>query len=165
MLIAAQRHGPVRAVPIGSEKVSTMQPIIDKYLCKSAHLMSDEHRSYIKIGKQFVAHSHVNHSKKEYSRGAAHSNTAESFSSMLERARIGVFHYISPAHLKRYLSEMEFRWENRVSEKRTNRSGERKTVMKSIPVIDMIVILIMRFSGYCLKRTQSWGIVDVAFKL
>lgn len=145
--------------------MATMQPIVDQHLCKSAHLMSDKHRSYIKIGKQFAAHSYVNHSEREYSRGMAHSNTAESFSSMLKRARIGVLHYMSPAHLKRYLSEMEFRWENRVLEKKTNRSGKLVTVMKQIPVIDMIVILIMRFSGYCLKRTRSWGIVDVAFNL
>ena len=127
--------------------------------------MSDKHRSYIKIGKQFADHSHVNHSKKEYSRGEAHSNTAESFSSLLKRARIGVFHYMSPAHLKRYLSEMEFRWENRVAENKTDRSGKLVTVMKPIPIIDRMVILIMRFSGYCLKRTPSWGIVDVAFNL
>ena len=165
MLIAAERNGPVRAEPIGSEKVASMQPIVDKHLCKSAHLMSDKHRFYIKIGKQFADHSHVNHSKKEYSRGEAHSNTAESFSSMLKRARIGVFHYMSPAHLKRYLSEMEFRWENRVAEKKTDRSGKLVTVMKPIPIIDMMVILIMRFSGYGLKRTPSWGIVDVAFNL
>lgn len=126
--------------------------------------MSDKHRSYIKIGKQFAAHSHVNHSKREYSRGETHSNTAESFSSLLERARIGVFHYMSSRHLRRYLSEMEFRWENRVAEKKKNRSGKLVTVMKPIPIIDMLVILIMRFSGYCLKRTPSWGIVDVAFK-
>ena len=117
----------------------------------------------MKIGKQFAAHSHVNHSKREYSRGDTHSNTAESFSSMLKRARIGVFHYMSQKHLNRYLSELEFRWEHRIAEKRTNKSGKQITVMKSIPLIDMIVILIMRFSGYCLKRTRSWGIVDVAF--
>lgn len=163
MLIAAQRHGPVRAVPIDSEKVETMQPIIDQHICKSAHLMSDKHRSYMKIGNQFAEHSHVIHSKREYSRGDVHCNTAESFSSMLERARIGVFHYMSPKHINRYLSEMEFRWEQRVAEKTTKKSGNQKTVMKSIPIIDMIVILIMRFSGFFLRRTRSWGIVDVAF--
>jgi branched-chain amino acid transport system permease protein len=41
----------------------------------------------------------------------------------------------------------------------------RREENKSIPIIDMMVILIMRFSGYCLKRTPSWGIVDVAFNL
>ena len=162
-MVAAQRHGPVRAVPIASEKVDTMQPIIDQHLCKSAHLMSDKHRSYIKIGKQFAAHSHVNHSKREYSRNNVHSNTAESFSSMLERARIGVFHYMSPKHLTRYLSEMEFRWENRVAETKTKSTGEQKTVMRPIPIVDMIVILIMRFAGFCLKRTRNWGVVDVSF--
>jgi hypothetical protein len=60
---------------------------------------------------------------------------------------------------------MEFRWENRVVEKKTDRSGKLNTVMKPIPIIDMMGILIMRFSGYCLKRTPSWGIVDVAFNL
>jgi len=164
VLIAAERHGPVRAVPIASEKVATMQPIIDRHLCKSAHLMSDKHRSYMKIGKQFAAHSHVNHSKREYSRGDAHSNTAEWFSSMLKRARIGVFHYMSQKHLNRYLSELEFRWEHRIAEKRTNKYGKQITVMKSILIIDRIVILIMRFSDFCLRRTRSWGIVDVASK-
>jgi len=165
VLVAAQRHGPVRAVPIASEKASTMQPIIDQHLCKSAHLMSDGHRSYIKIGKQFAAHSHVNHSKQEYSRGSTHNNTAESFSSMLERARFGVFHYMSPKHLKRYLSEMEFRWETRVAKKNKNSYGKQKTAMKSVPVNDMLVILIMRFSGFCLKRTKSWGIMEFTFNL
>lgn len=117
----------------------------------------------MKIGNQFAEHSHVIHSKREYSRGDVHCNTAESFSSMLERARIGVFHYMSPKHINRYLSEMEFRWEQRVAEKTTKKSGNQKTVMKSIPIIDMIVILIMRFSGFFLRRTRSWGIVDVAF--
>lgn len=140
-----------------------MQPMINQHLCKSAHLMSDKHRSYIKIGQQFAAHSHVKHSIREYSRGNVHSNTAESFSSMIERARMGVFHYMSPKHLSRYLSEMEFRWENRVAETRTKPSGEQKTVMKPIPIVDMIVILIMRFAGFCLKRTKSWGIVDFSF--
>lgn len=125
--------------------------------------MSDEHRSYMKIGKQFRAHSHVNHSKREFSRGKAHSNTAESFSSILERARFGVFHYMSKKHLKRYLSELEFRWGNRVPEEKFDHSGKRKIVMQSIPIIDTIIILIMRFSGFCLKRTRSWGIVDVTF--
>jgi hypothetical protein len=48
------------------------------------------------IGKQFAAHSHVNHSKREYSRGKAHSNTAESFSSMLKCARWAFSWNIAP---------------------------------------------------------------------
>jgi hypothetical protein len=140
-----------------------MQPIVDRLLCKSAHLMSDGHRSYVSIGKQFAAHSHVNHSRREYSRGETHSNTAESFSSILERARIGVFHHMSPKHLKRYLNEFEFRWDNRVPVEEVGPDGKTKTVMRKIPVIDLIILMIMRCAGYALKRTRSWGLMDIAF--
>ena len=140
-----------------------MQPIVDRILSKSAHLMSDGHRSYVSIGKQFAAHSHVNHSRREYSRGATHNNTAESFSSILERARIGVFHHMSPKHLKRYLNEFEFRWENRVPVEEVAADGKIKTVMKKIPIMDMIILMIMRFAGHAIKRTSSWGLMDVAF--
>jgi len=113
-MIAVERHGPVRAVPVSDEKVATLQPIVDQLVDKRAHLMSDKHRSYLHIGQQFSAHSHVNHSQREYSRGQVHCNTAESFSSLFERARIGVFHFLSANHLSRYLNEFSFRWENRV---------------------------------------------------
>jgi transposase-like protein len=169
VLIAAQRSGPVRAVPIDRETVAHMQPVIDHHIDKDSHLMSDEHRSYMCMGKQFSAHSHVNHSKREYSRGDVHNNTAESFNSNFKRALIGVFHYISDKHLSRYLHELGFRWENRVEDKKRTKTGKYKTVMKPIPTIDMLVILIMRLSGIRLRRTKAWGIEDfplnLAFKL
>ena len=140
-----------------------MQPVIDKHLCKSSHLMSDMHRSHMVIGKQFSTHSYVNHSLREYSRGAVHTNTAESFTAIVKRARVGVFHYMSRLHLNRYMSEFEFRWNNRVADKVIDKNGNSKTVMRPIPIMDMIIILFMRFSGYCLKRTKSWGIKDVVF--
>ena len=164
-MIAAERCGPVRAIPIENEKVATLQPIIDKFIDKRAHLMSDEHRSYMKLGKQFAAHSHVNHSKHQYSNGAVHSNTAESFSSLFKRAQVGVFHYISKKHLSRYLNEFEFRWENRIPIERTNKKGKTISAMIQIPIIDMLIILIMRFSGFFLRRTKSWGISDFSFAL
>ena len=125
--------------------------------------MSDEHRSYMSMGKKFSAHSHVNHSRREYSRGDVHNNTAESFNSNFKRALIGVFHYVSEKHLSRYLNELAFRWENRVEDKKRTKTGENKTVMKPIPTIDKLIILIMRFSGIRLRRTKAWGIEDIAF--
>jgi hypothetical protein len=162
-LIAVERYGPVRAVPIDNEKTTTLQPIIDRHIDKGAHLMSDSHRSYLKIGRQFPAHSHVNHSKREYSRGQIHCNTAESFSSLFERARMGVFHYLSPKHLSRYLNEFGFRWEQRVAVEKVAKSGVKKIRMIPIPVVDMLLLLIMRCSGAHLRRTKQWGIQDVAF--
>jgi len=163
VLIAVERHGPVRAVPVENEKVTTLQPIIDQFIDKDAHLMSDGHRSYLHIGQQFLAHSHVNHSLREYSRGQVHCNTAESFSSLFERARIGVFHYLSDKHLTRYLNEFCFRWEHRVPEEKRTKSGKKKIQMTPIPIVDMLFLLIMRCSGAHLRRTKRWGIKDIAF--
>jgi hypothetical protein len=165
VLIAVERHGPVRAVSVESEKVDTLQPIIDQHLCKSSHLMSDMHRSHVAIGKQFSAKSYVNHSQREFSRGNVHTNTAESFTAIVKRARVGVFHYMSRLHLDRYMSEFEFRWNHRVADEVIDKKGRCKTVMRPIPIIDMIVILIMQFSGYCLKRTSVGGLKDAAFNL
>ena len=153
----------MRAVPIDGEKVSQLQPIIDQHIDKDSHLMSDEHRSYLNIGKQFLSHSHVNHSMNEFARGNVHNNTAESFSATFKRAQIGVFHYMSAKHLSRYLHEFGFRWENRVADKKRTKSGKDKVVMKPIPLIDMLIILIMRLSGIRLRRTKCWGIEDIAF--
>jgi len=166
LLIAVERNGPARAEPINSEKVSDLQPIIDRTLCKSSHLMSDEHLSHMCLGKQFAAHSHVNHSRHEFSRNKVHSNTAESFSSMLERGRIGVFHKFSLQHLKRYLSEFEFRWEHRVpTEVYDAKRAKKKTVMKKIPVMDMLALMVSGASGCGLRRTRSWGLADATFNL
>lgn len=48
-------------------------------------------------------------------RGEAHVNTAELFNSTLKRAQMGVYHYMSPKHLLRYVEEAVFRWNNRPS--------------------------------------------------
>ena len=69
---------------------------------------------------------------------------------------------MSDKHLSRYLDEIQFRWEIRVKDKKRTKTGEYKTVMKPIPTIDMLIILIMRFSGIRLRRTKAWGIEDIA---
>ena len=61
--------------------------------------MTDENRVYWRIDRNYAGHDWVNHSEKEYVRGDAHNNTAESFSAILERAKQGVFHYRSIKHL------------------------------------------------------------------
>jgi len=164
-LITVERCGPVRAVPIDNEKVSTLQPIIDRHIDKNSHLMTDEHRSYLSIGKQFLAHSYVNHSRREYSQGNVHNNTAESYASMFECARIGVFHYLSSKHLSRYLNEVGFRWDHRIPKEKTTKSDKKKFVIKPIPILDMLIHLIMRCSGIHLRRIKRWDLQDITFDL
>lgn len=78
-------------------------PLVDQFVQRDAHLITDENRSYHKIGQQYADHSCVKHSMNEFVRGAVHNNMAESFGSTLERAKQGVFHNMSHQHLPRYL--------------------------------------------------------------
>jgi transposase-like protein len=95
VFVAVERNGPVRAVPVKSDKLADLLPHIKRFVDKGAHLMTDQLQSYNTAGKMFASHDWVNHSQKEFARGEAHNNTAESFNANLERARLGVFHYMS----------------------------------------------------------------------
>lgn len=72
--------------------------------------------AYVKIAQDFAGHSFVDHGEHEYVRGEVHNNTSESFNSILERAKIGVFHYLSKEHMQRYIDEVAFRWNQRFPE-------------------------------------------------
>jgi len=61
----------------------------------------------------FANHERVNHSAGEYVRGDAHSNTVESYFATFKRGLIGTYHNVSEAHLKRYLAEFDFRYNER----------------------------------------------------
>jgi hypothetical protein len=80
---------------------------------RGSHLMTDGARFYKYMGREFTMHSAVDHSDGEYVRGLAHSNTVENFFSILKRGVYGVYHHVSEAHLGRYLSEFDFRYNTR----------------------------------------------------
>jgi hypothetical protein len=63
----------------------------------------------------FASHQTVNHSIGEYVRGDVHTNTIEGYFSILKRGIIGTYHHVSPRHLKRYLAEFAFRYNERMS--------------------------------------------------
>jgi hypothetical protein len=78
-------------------------------------LATDENPAYTKLGKEFDGHGAVNHSANEYVRlgGFVHVNSAENYFSIFKRGVIGTFHHVSEAHLRRYLAEFDFRYNNR----------------------------------------------------
>lgn len=63
--------------------------------------------------RTFARHETVNHSEKEWVRGDAHINTAESFFSVFKRGMKGVYQHCSEKHLHRYLAEFDFRHNHR----------------------------------------------------
>ena len=57
----------------------------------------------------------MNHSRDEYVRGDAYTNTVEGFYSIFKRGVKGVYQHCGEKHLHRYLSEFDFRYSNRVA--------------------------------------------------
>jgi len=77
--------------------------------------MTDESPIYTRMGREFNGHSTINHSASEYvtTGGFKHSNTAENFFSIFKRGVIGTYHHMSEAHLGRYCSEFDLRYNTR----------------------------------------------------
>ena len=159
IFVAVQRQGPVRSALISSDKVAELNPLVQQFVNKKAHLMTDENWAYLQIGKEYANHSSVNHGAKEFARGDVHNNTAESFNALLERAKQGVFHYMSQKHLQRYLDEIGFRWAHRTPTGEVTKKGKKKTVMVSLPVIELLCSLIDKAVGRQLRRTRKGGIM------
>lgn len=149
-------------MPVNSDKFGDLLPQIKRFVDRGAHLMTDELHSYRKAGKLFASHESVNHSKKEFARGEVHNNTAESFNANLERAKLGVFHYMSKQHLYRYLHEVCFRWNHRIPELKQDKKGSLKIVMKPMPVMEMLRSVLAKAPGCQLRRTECGGILNLS---
>jgi len=119
--------------------------------------MSDQHQAFRKIAMNYADHQTVNHLRKEYVRNDVHVNTIESFSSLLERVKLGVFHHMSPKHLVRYLNEISFRWDHRTPEERVAKNGKKKIVMRPMPFMLMLTSLLGKAAGRQLRKTANNG--------
>lgn len=100
---------------VASVTHKTLRPIIVKHASRASYLMSDESLVYPKVGAEFAGHGTVNHSSDEYVKvgGFVHTNTVENFFSLLKRGIIGTYHHVSEAHLQRYCTEFDFRYNHR----------------------------------------------------
>jgi hypothetical protein len=110
------------------------------------------------IGKKYASHQWVNHQGKEYARGDTRNNTAKSFNAILERAKQGVFHYLSKKHLSRYLNEIGFRWNQREPELKVSKKGKLTIVMKRLPALTMLKSLLAHAPGRQVRRATNGGI-------
>lgn len=160
VLVAAERHGKVHSEPIESDTISELTPLFHDNISKDAFLMTDGNRAYPQIAQEYAGHETVIHSAKEFSRDNVHVNTVESFNSLFERARIGVFHFMSKRHLGYYLSEAGFRWNHREPKEKRMKNGKTKTVMVPLPVLDMVKSLLCHASGVQLRRSDNGGILQ-----
>lgn len=108
-----ERGGKVRSQHIPEVSARTLRPILKAQLDAASALMTDGEGQYRLIGPMFGRHETVNHGIGEYVRGAAHTNTIEGYFSILKRGIAGVYHHVSQEHMKRYLAEFDFRYNER----------------------------------------------------
>lgn len=108
-----ERNGRVRSFPMFRVTAGNLKRVLRENIAPTAQIMTDQFAAYAGLEKHFVSHDTVNHSKKEWVRGKAHTNTVEGYFSLLKRGITGTFHHVSSQHLHRYLSEFDFRYNTR----------------------------------------------------
>src|SRR4051794_27193868 len=109
------RGGKVRSHHVPNVTATTLKPILVNAIAKDTNFRTDESPVYTSIGAGFASHETVNNSIKEYVRGDAHTNTVEGYFSIFKRGIYGVYHHVSQQHLKRYLAEFDFRYNERIA--------------------------------------------------
>jgi len=107
-----ERGGKLKARHVPNVDAKNVREVL-KRVDRRTHLMTDDSMIYYHVGPMFAAHDAVNHSIKEYVRGDAYTNTAESFFALVKRGVYGTFHAVSEKHLQRYVNEAAFKWNNR----------------------------------------------------
>ena len=112
-----ERGGQVRASHIADVTAKTLRETLAKQADPKSALHTDDALSNLSVGKDFAEHRTVVHTAGQYvsKDGLAHTQTVESFFAILKRQVYGTHHAISEAHLQRYVTEAEFRWNHRVA--------------------------------------------------
>jgi transposase-like protein len=113
VLSLVERGGEVRSFHVPGVSAKTLKPYLKYHIDPDAHLMTDDAGQYRILGPEFAQHDVVAHSNDEYVRGEAHTNTVESFFSVLKRGLIGTYQHVSIQHLQRYVTEFDFRYNHR----------------------------------------------------
>jgi transposase-like protein len=108
-----ERKGGVRTFHVPEVSAKTLRPILVSQLDRKTFLNTDDAGQYRHMHKDFTRHEVINHSADEYVRGDASTNTVESYFATLKRGIIGTFHHVSQQHLKRYLAEFDYRYNER----------------------------------------------------
>ncbi|NIS54592.1 MAG: IS1595 family transposase [Phycisphaerae bacterium] len=161
ILVTVQRQGPVFPLPVQSVKTATIMPVVNAVIDPNSALMTDKSYVFLQPGKRFASHQSVYHMAKEYSRGDVHINTAESFGAMLERAKTGVFHYMSSMHLNLYLTELSFRWFNRDPKKVVTKTGKRRVIWKPKPLMEQLTSLLSFACGTQLRWKKTGALRQI----
>jgi transposase-like protein len=110
---AVERQGSVVARVLHEANMRTMGHFVRMAVSEKVDLIAtDEHGGYTSLSPDFP-HQTVSHHRGEYVRGIVHTQTIDSFWSLLKRGIMGSFHHVSAKYLPLYVAEFEWRYNNR----------------------------------------------------
>jgi transposase-like protein len=109
---AIARKGSVVCKMIEEAGFDTHEKFVRNVISDNVSLVAtDEASHYRHLGKD-LPHEKVSHHQEEYVRGRVHTQSIESFWSLLKRGIIGNYHKVSAKYLPLYLNEFSFRFNN-----------------------------------------------------
>jgi transposase-like protein len=111
-LVERGKGGQVRSVVMERVTGENLRKFVQDNVVVCSYVNTDDNLAYLGLEKKFQ-HGYVKHSQKEYVRGDVHTNTVESYFSLLKRGIIGTFHQVSRKHLPLYVAEFDHRYNHR----------------------------------------------------
>lgn len=108
-----ERGGNVRSFHVPDITAKTLKEKLKANVAQDARLMTDNGGQYRKTKKDFPEHETINHNAGEYARGDVTTNTIEGFFGVFKRGMYGTYQHCSSAHLQRYATEFDFRYNHR----------------------------------------------------
>jgi hypothetical protein len=110
---AISRKGKVVARVIDSVDAAPLKGFVREVVSdKVTLLVSDEWVGYRGLASEYP-HEVIRHTHEQYVVGAVHTQSIESFWSLIKRGIVGDFHKVSEAYLPLYVNEFEFRHNTR----------------------------------------------------
>ena len=108
-----ERNGRIRPKVVADVTGDTLKGVIEQNVARGARIMTDNWSGYRGLTNAGWNHESVNHSMYEYVRGDVTTNGIEGFFGILKRGLNGIYHSVSRKHLHRYLSEFQYRYNNK----------------------------------------------------
>lgn len=111
-----KRGGKIKTKVVPDTQTHTILNMLSDNVKFGSQLITDDYLVYRKASRIGLFHKSVNHSKKEYARGEAHTNTIEGCWSQLKRSIKGTYHCVSVKHLQSYVDQFAFQYNERFSD-------------------------------------------------
>jgi hypothetical protein len=126
-----ERGGRARSFHLADVKANTLREIVQAHLDGKTMVYTDDNRTTKYAAANFEGEA-VNHTIGEYVRGDAHTNTIESYFAIMRRGIVGTYHHVSQQHLKRYLCEFDFRYNERAALEVTDAQRATKAIAGAV---------------------------------